>query len=56
MIVITCDIPCMIIGYISVSCIGDYSRFDNEIAVRASDEVLVQEATAVELDDSSYVF
>ena len=48
--------PDMIIGYISVSCIGDYSRFDNEIAVRASDEVLVQEATAVELDEGSYVF
>ena len=46
----------MVIGYITLSCVGEYSTFTNEIAIMASDEVLVQEATAVELDDSSYVF
>lgn len=48
--------PDMVIGYITVSCEGEYSTFTNSISVKASDEVLVQEATVVELDDSSYVF
>lgn len=48
--------PDMVIGYISLSCVGEYSSFVNDIAVKASDEILVQEATAVELDETSYVF
>ena len=48
--------PDMVIGYIKVNCTGTYSTFSNTIAVKASDEVTVQEATAVAVDETSVVF
>ena len=48
--------PDMVIGYINVTCTGTYSTFSNRIAVRASEEVVVQKATSVTLDKSNVVF
>ena len=48
--------PNMVIGYITLTCTGEYSTFENTIAVKASEEVLVQEVAAVSLDENAHVF
>lgn len=50
------DNPDMIIGYITVNCVGQYSSFSNTIAVKPSDEVVIQEASNVSIDMSNIVF